>query len=415
MSMNRCLFLSATGVGMLAPLLSSWGAEAPVADLGTTTGMNPFALDLYAQLRTQKGNVFVSPLSISVALGMTAAGAKGETLAQMSMALRLPELADKREQQQRFQQLISAIYAGPERKKRPYELHVANAIYAQKGYPWREEYKKVVNQFGAEINDVDFAGAAESTRMAINKWTAEQTRDKIQNLFAEGTIDALTRLVLVNAIYYKGTWEKPFAKTTTKDAPFRLADGTKQDVPMMFQRSRVRMVETEEMQLLELPYAGQQTSMLVFLPTAVDGLEKFEPKLTAEATAKVVGDLKPAGEVQIYLPKFKLATEYSLNDTLKAMGMTDAFDFQKADFGGMVTSKPEGSLVITKVVHKAYCDVNEEGTEAAAATGVAIGVRSVAPPAKPKVFKADHPFVFAIRHNPSNTILFTGRVSNPKA
>ncbi|WP_168219255.1 serpin family protein [Limnoglobus roseus] len=390
-------------------------AESPVADLGSTTGVNPFAIDLYSQLKSQKGNVFVSPLSISCALGMTAAGAKGETLTQMTKTLRLPEPADRPEQHKRFARLVFALYGGPERKSRPYQLHVANAIYAQKGYPWRAEFKKVVGEYAAELNDVDFTAEAEKTRLAINKWAADQTKDKIQNLFAERTINSLTRLVIVNAIYYKGQWEKPFVKTATKDAPFQLADGTKLDVPMMFQKSRVRMHETEEVQLLELPYSGQQTSMLIFLPKANDGLADFEAKFTADSVAKSISELKPAGEVQIYLPKFKVSTEYTLNDTLKAMGMTDAFNFEKADFGGMVTSKPEGELAITTVVHKAYCDVNEEGTEAAAATGVAVGVRSVRDPSERKIFKADHPFLFAIRHNPTNTLLFTGRVSNPKA
>lgn len=411
MSMNRRHFLSAAGAAMLGSLSPSRAADAP-ADLGTTTGVNPFALDLYAQLRAHKGNVFASPLSVSAALGMTAAGAKGQTLAQMTTALRLPQTADSPEQHRRFAELVQLLYA-PQRRVRPFELRVANAIYAQTGYPWRDEYKVVVQSvFQAQLTDVNFAGEAEKVRQEINKWAAEQTADKIQNLFGEGTIDHLTRLVLVNAVYYKGQWEKPFAKAATKDAPFTLADGTKVDAPLMSQKARVKMAETADVQLLELPYAGQQTSMLVFLPTAADGLPKFEQKLTADAAAKLLSDLKPAGEVQVYLPRFKVSTEYALNDTLKAMGVTDAFDDKKADFGGMVTSKPEGPLSITKVVHKAYCEVNEEGTEAAAATGVVIATESASVGVVKKL-DVDRPFTFFIRDHKTGSVLFLGRINDP--
>lgn len=412
MSITRRTFLGAAGALSLGAMMRLPAAEPEAADLGVATGVNPFAADLYAKLRGEKGNVFVSPLGICAALGMTAAGAKGETLTQMAKVLHLSAQGGSA-QHRKFNQLIHSLY-GPQRKARPYQLDVANAIWAQNGYPWREEFKQAVrNLYEAELNDVDFKAAAEKNRESINKWVAEKTREKIKDLFAPGTIDQLTRLVLVNAVYFKSQWETPFSKAATKDMPFLLADGTKQDVPMMYQKAAVRIADGDAFHVLELLYAAKQTSMLIVLPRKTDGLPGVESNATAENWAKWTKDLKPAGDVQIYLPRFKVSSQFTLNDTLKAMGMGDAFDFDKADFGNMVTSKPEGPLAITSVVHKAYCDVNEEGTEAAAATGVVVGVRSA--PAKPKVFKADHPFLFAIRHNPTDTILFLGRMDNPKA
>lgn len=411
MKIDRRNFLAAAGLLTAGAVLPRVQAMKPAENLGVATGVNPFAFDLYKQLRSQRGNVFVSPFSISSALAMTAAGAKGETLAQMARVLHLQDNSGPTSRQ-KFSDLIHATH-GPQRAKRPFELAVANGIWSQKGYPWRDEFKQAVrNAFEAELNDADFKTRAEETRLAINKWVEEQTRQKIKDLFAKGVISNLTRMVLANAVYYKGTWETPFQKGATKDAPFLLADGTKKDVPMMVQKSPAGLYETDEFQLLHLPYSGKQTSMLVFLPRKEDGLGELESKLGIDFWSKAVGWARSQGDVQIHLPKFKVETQYGLNDTLAKMGMADAFDFEKADFSGMVTDMPEGKLAISAVVHKAYCDVNEEGTEAAAATGVVVGVRSA--PAKPKVFKADRPFLFAIHHDPTSTILFLGRVSNPK-
>jgi serpin B len=411
MMIDRRKFLSAAGLLTAGAMLPRVQAMKPAENLGVATGVNPFAFDLYKQLRSHKGNVFVSPFSISCALSMTAAGAKGETLAQMAKVLHLQDNGGK-VGQEKFRDLIGQTHA-PQRRVRPFQLDVANAIWAQKGYPWRDEFKVAVQSaFQSDVNEADFKTQAEETRLAINKWVEERTRDKIKDLFAKGVINSLTRMVLANAVYYKGTWETPFQKAATTDAPFLLADGTKQAVPMMVQKSPAALHETDEFQLLHLPYSGKQTSMLVLLPRKADGLADLESKLTHDSWAKAVGSVRGVGDVQIHLPKFKVETQYGLNDTLAKMGMADAFDLDKADFSGMVTEMPEGKLAITAVVHKAYCDVNEEGTEAAAATGVVVGVRSA--PAKPKVFKADHPFLFAIRHDPTNTILFLGRVSNPK-
>ena len=304
--------------------------------------------------------------------------------------------------------------AGPEKRLRPFQLHVANGLFAQDGYPWKKEFQQLATgRYFAEIRDANFAKESEAARKAINDWTETQTQKKIKDLFAEGTIDALTRLVLVNAIYFKSQWDKPFPKAATKELPFLLADGTKPPVPTMHAKVRARLAETDDVQFLELPYSSSQTSMAIVLPRRADGLAEIEKGLDAAKWAALAAAMKPATEVEVYLPKFKVETKYDLNDTLKAMGMTDAFDFEKANFDGMVTTKPEGPMAITKVVHKAFCEVDEAGTEAAAATGVAIGMRGA--PAQGKVFRADRPFLFAIRHNASNAILFLGRLSNPKA
>ena len=390
-------------------------AKRKPEDLGNQTGINPFAFDLHAQLSSSQGNIFASPFSISTALAMTAGGAEGNTLKQMAKTLRCPGTSTDPIGHALFGELMFQL-AGPQKRLRPFQLHVANGLFAQKGYPWKKEFQELTTgKYFAEIRDVDFAKESDAARKTINDWTETQTMKKIKDLFTKGTIDALTRLVLVNAIYYKANWDKPFPKAATKPLPFLLADGTKPEVPTMFAKVRARLAETDDVQFLELPYSSSQTSMSIVLPRKADGLADIEKGFDAAKWTALAAALKPATDVEVYLPKFKVETKYDLNDTLKDMGMTDAFDFTKANFDGMVTTKPEGPMAITKVVHKAYCEVDEEGTEAAAATGVAVGLRSAPLPAQRKIFRADHPFLFAIRHNTSNTILFLGRLNNPKA
>lgn len=416
MTLNRRRFLRSAAVlaGGAAVPLDLFAKRRP-DDLGAQTGINPFAFDLHAKLGAATGNAFVSPFSIGTALAMTAGGAQGNTLAQMAKTLRCPGTSADPIGHALFGELMFQL-AGPQKRTRPFQLHVANGLFAQKGYPWKKEFQELATgKYFAEIRDADFAKRSEAERKAINEWTETQTMKKIKDLFAEGTIDALTRLVLVNAIYFKANWDKPFPKAATKELPFLLADGTKPATPTMHAKLRARLAETDEVQFLELPYSSSQTSMAIVLPRKADGLPAVEKGFDAAKWAAHAAAMKPAADVEVYLPKFKVEAKYDLNDTLKALGMTDAFDFAKANFDGMVTTKPEGPMAITKVVHKAYCEVDEAGTEAAAATGVAVGLRGAPAPSKPTVFRADHPFLFAIRHNPSNAILFLGRLSNPKS
>jgi serpin B len=369
-----------------------------------SAGNTAFALDLYGQLDGTKGNLFFSPFSISTALAMTEAGAKGETRARMRNVLRLDGPAGSH-----LAGVLKQVNGEPG-AKRGFELSVANAVWGQKGYPWRPEFLKTVREgYGADVKDADFKADPEAARKAINVWVEDKTRDKIKELFKPGVIDPLTRMVLANAVYFKGTWEKQFDKGATKDAPFTLADGSKKDVPLMAVTGRYRITETDDSQTIDLPYAGGQTSMVVVLPRKPDGLPAVEKALTADKLA--VSPQAPAASVRVFLPRFKVEQAVNLNDPLKALGMTTPFDPEKADFTGMVTQTPEGPLYISAVVHKAFVDVNEEGTEAAAATGVVVAVRSA--PAEPTVFRADHPFLFAIRHNPTGAVLFLGRYETP--
>jgi serpin B len=290
-----------------------------------------------------------------------------------------------------------------------YELRIANRLWGQRGYGFLSSYLETTREnYGAELAQVDFDSQAEQVRREINAWVEEQTNDKIKDLIPSGALDSLTRLVLTNAVYFKGKWEHEFDKKATQDTPFTLSAGEKIDVPLMFQKKRFRYGETGELQLLEMPYKGDDLSMLVLLPKKVDGLAAMEEKLSAESLAQWSSEMRRQ-EVRTYIPRFKLTEEFQLNSMLSALGMPSAFAPTKADFSGMNGKR---DLYITAALHKAFVDVNEEGTEAAAATGIVIGVTSVRP--EPKVFRADHPFVFFIRHNPTGSILFMGRVTNPE-
>lgn len=391
--------------------LASMGSTLRAAEARTNiaAGNTEFAADLFGQLRSEAGNVFYSPFSISTALAMTGAGAKGETLAEFQKVLHLP--ADLGAANAQFGELLAKI--NPQGKvKLPYQLSTANAVWAQKGYPWRREYVTVVNTlFAAAVEDVDY-GMPDAARKRINDWVEKETKEKIKDLIPQGALTPLTRLVLTNAIYFKGTWLSQFTKDSTQDQPFKLGGGKTSTVPLMYQEKFYRYGEAPGLQVLELPYKGNDLSMVVLLPKDVEGLVKVEADVTAENVGKWTKDLR-SQKVRVFLPRFKVETSYKLNAPLQALGLKRAFSESEADFGGMHTGmeKPFISLV----VHKAFVDVNEEGTEAAAATGVIVGVTSARPVVEePKVFRADHPFLFFIRHNPTGSVLFMGRVTNPK-
>ena len=410
--MNRRNFLTTAGALAAGAALgyANTDAKNPVSSpvpLDPEAGkmINAFAGDLYAKLRAEEGNVFFSPFSISTALGMTATGANGNTLSQMQNVLHLP--ADAGTIDARYAGLIAAL-ANP---KGNYQLTTANAIWAQKGFPWREEFKARVAKYGAGLRDANFASQPDVERQNVNKWVEEQTKDKIKELLKSGTVDVDTRMILANAIYFKGEWVEAFDKKITKPAPFTSTDGTKNDASLMYRKGKYDLYQDDDVQVLSLPYKGNDLSMIVALPTKIDGLPALESKLTADLMEKWTKGLAATNDLQVYFPKFKTETEYSLGKTLIGMGMSDAFDTGKADFSKMYSG--DDKLCISLVIHKAYVDVNEEGTEAAAATGVVMK-RAAAPIIqKPIIFRADHPFVFAIRHNASDAILFLGRVERP--
>lgn len=391
--------------GMLPRLV---GAAPPQADWGKlVSGNTQFGCNLYGQLRGEAGNLFLSPFSISTALAMTAAGARGKTLEEMEQVLHLPANAHAQ-----FGAVLRSLNEEKDAKKRGFTLSTANALWAQQGYPWRPEYKKLVStEYGAGLFDVDFLGNPEASRGTINAWVEKETRDKIKNLLPQGTVTRDTRLVLTNAIYFKGDWQDPFKKENTKEQPFTTAQGTKVPTPLMFRVGKYLYGETDSFQVLDLPYSGNRISMTVVLPRKVDGLPAVEKSLTADRLAETLRNLHFEREVHVHLPRFQVTKDFQLNQPLQALGMKSAF--RGADFSGMHTGGEQ--LDISAVIHKAFVDVNEEGTEAAAASGVVVGVTSVAPPPTPKYFKADHPFLFLIRDHTTGSILFLGRLETPKA
>jgi len=376
-------------VALVIALALASAAAAPDPGLEEfVQGNLGFAFDLYAQLSTGDGNVFFSPYSISAALGMTYAGAAGETAAQMRRTLHFAgsdEIVARS-----FGMMEQRLEEGS--RDGGYEISLANSIWGQQGFNFLDGFLQTLEQhYGAGLRESDFAGQTEAARRAINAWVERETRERIKDLIPPGGLTALTRMVLCNAIYFKGNWASQFKKDATQDAPFTLADGKKVNVPM----------------ILELPYEGDDLSMLVLLPKAAGGLTALEKGLSPEWLAKWAKPLRKQ-EVQVYLPKFTMTSEFGLKDVLVKLGMKDAFNAGAADFSGMDGSK---ELFISAVVHKAFVDVNEEGTEAAAATAVVVGTTAMM---EPTVFRADRPFVFLIRDNKTGSILFIGRVANPK-
>lgn len=405
----RRRFLLSTAALAAAPLLARLTAEEkkPAADNPIPAANTAFGCDLYAKLRAEKGNLFFSPFSIETALAMTAGGAKGNTLTEMQKALHMP--ADTEKGNAGFKALLAALNGdGKPADKRGYELSVANALWGMKGYPWRAEYLKASQAaFGAGLVEVNFADEP-TARKTVNDWVEGHTNKRIKDLIPSGVLDALTRMVLTNAVYFKGTWAVEFDKKQTKDGAFTLADDKKADVPLMHRTGDMRYAESTDWQAVDLGYKGNETAMTVLLPKKADGLADLEKALSPDTLAAVTKGLR-VQEVILTLPRFKAETQFALRNPLTALGMTDAFT-AKADFTGMHTS-PE-KLFISEVIHKAFVEVNEEGTEAAAATAVVMKTAS-AVVGPPKKFTADRPFLFVIRHTPTDTVLFVGRCEKP--
>lgn len=385
---------------------NSFALEKTDKDL-IVEGNHKFAFDLYSQVGKGDGNLFFSPFSISTALAMTYAGARGNTEAQMAQVLHFSL------SQERLHPGYSVLMRGlqAESPQGGFELSIANALWGQSGYEFHKEFIGITRDYyDAGFKEADFVNNTEQARETINRWVEAKTRDKIKELIKPGILTDLTRLVLTNAIYFKGQWMSQFKKGMTRPEPFELMGGEKIEVPMMNQTKELNYSEDETAQILEMPYEGNQLSMVIFLPKEKKGVKDLENLLGAETFKNWVSTLRKQ-EVIVSLPKFKMTSEFLLNEELKALGMTDAFDTELADFSGM-TPDPVG-LYILAVVHKAFVDVNEEGTEAAAATAVVMNLKAMMPEPKP-VFRADHPFIFVIRDKSSDSILFIGRVMDPR-
>jgi serpin B len=403
-------------IALISLLLTAptWADEPSTDVKSIADGGNAFACDLYAKLAATPGNLFFSPYSISSALAMTYAGARGQTATQMASVLHF-SLPDER-LHAAFGELSDELNSGGTlRGKTVYQMAIANALWGQSGYPYNPAFIELLKQdYGAELNQANFISAAESARLEINGWVAKKTDDKITDLLPPGSLSsshAVTRLVLVNAIYFKGSWAQQFPKENTLEQSFHLDRETSVSVPMMYEQDTFLGMENDEYQAVELPYVGHRLEMVVLLPREIDGLAKLEAKATPENIAQWMDQLAEH-RVELYLPKFNMEYKRELSGVLAGLGMEDAFSPPSADFSGIESVE---SLFISKVFHQAFVHVNEEGTEAAAATGIAMMHATFAmPEPPPMVFRADHPFLFLIREDTSGAILFMGRVANPK-
>ncbi len=373
-------------------------------------GNTAFAFDLYQELREQDGNLFYSPYSISVALAMTYAGARNETAEQMATTLQF--LLEQERLHPAFNWLDAELASrgeGAEGKDgEGFKLNIVNAIWGQKDYEFLSAFLDVLAEnYGAGLRILDFMNETEESRVAINEWVSDQTEGRIKDLIPPGAIDALTRLVLTNAIYFNAAWQDPFNEDMTVDGPFYLLDGGQVSVPMMKQTEAFGYTEAEACQAVEIQYDGNELSMVILLPGS-GNFSDFEEGLQGQQVYDIISDLQLTG-VTLTMPKFEFDSEFSLKHTLPEMGMPIAFSGD-ADFSGMTGNR---ALFISDVLHKAFVSVDEAGTEAAAATAV---VMPEGGPPEPIVeVTIDRPFIFLIRDIETGAILSVGRVLNPGA
>lgn len=399
--MNRSIFVLLLSFIFLAQVFPL-GASTSNLDI-LVTGNNTFAIDIYRSLSEKDGNIFLSPYSISSALAMTYAGARGDTAKEMANTLHfnLPQ----EDLHKSFYDLSNLLVSNG----KGYQLSIANALWGQIGYKFNKDFIDITNRYyGAGFREVDYIDPEnrENTRQIINKWVEDKTNNKIRNLIGPRDLNNLTRLVLTNAIYFKGRWEIQFDPKKTKDSPFYISDKKKVNVPMMEQSGEFRYMEDDEVQVLELPYSGKDLSMVIILPRPEISLSKVEKELSIEKLRYWISGLSK-NIVDVYIPRFKMENRFVLNETLQRLGMVSAFDTRFADFSGMT---PRAELYISKVIHQSFIEVNEEGTEAAAATAVIMGGKALA---MNPVFRADRPFIFLIRDTRSGSILFIGRLVEP--
>ncbi|XDA87394.1 hypothetical protein R6Z07F_017090 [Ovis aries] len=400
--------------GVFTPGASVHAQPAPAAlSLATmdalSEGNGTFALTLLKKLGADNSkNVFISPLNISSALAMVLMGAKGNTAAQMCQTLSLSKCrGEEHDVHQAFERLLSEVnMTGTQ-----YLLRTANRLFGQKPCDFLLSFKYACRVFyQAEVEELDFVSASEESRKHMNTWVAEKTEGKIRDLLPENSLNPMTRLVLVNAIYFKGNWDEQFNKEFTQEKPFRVSKNVEKTVQMMFKKSTCKITYIGEIstQILVLPYVGQELNMVILLPSESTDVYTVEKALTYE---KFVAWMKPDAmdeeEFEVFLPRFTLEETYDMECVLQELGMTDAFEEAQADFRGMSSQR---CLYLSKVVHKSFVEVTEEGTEAAAATGAVVMMRSLS--VVPR-FCADRPFLFFIQHGKTGAILFCGRFCSP--
>ncbi len=369
-------------------------------------GNNQFALDMYAVNAAEDGNLFFSPFSINTALSMLYAGAEGDTEAQIAAALGVGDEAAWHENLG----ALTADLCGEHH--RAYSLYSANAVWGQDGVPFDPGYQTLMEEsYEAPLQTLDFAADAGGAAQEINGWVEDATQGHIPELFSSGDITDYTRLVLANAIYFKADWAEQFDENDTTDRDFTLPSGDAVSVPTMDLTADMRIASLDDLKVLEMPYEEDELSMVVLLPTEDDGLADLEAQLDADGLADWI-DAVHTLETHVQFPRFELETELPLMENLEALGITDAFDQGLADFTGFTDpAEVAAEWYVNAARHKAYVKVDEQGTEAAAATG--FGVTDTAMP-QTEVFIADHPFIFLIRDQLTGSILFMGRIEDPR-
>jgi serpin B len=372
-------------------------------------GSNDFAWDSWQASRDHiQGNMFYSAFSQVAAMSMVYGGAEGETETEIGTALGVPEGGEEGWHEQLG--LLVADLSGEHH--RPYTLYSANQLWGQADYPWEQPFLDLMDmQYQAPIEDVDFKADPEGARGDINDWVDQQTKGRIPELFQSGDIDGLTRLVLANAIYFLADWDLPFDEGDTQDRDFELADGSVVSVATMSQNEEHGFAQLEGLKILEMNYESDEVSMVFLLPDAADGLEALEDQLEVEQVDAWLDAVQEC-QVDVRVPSFQMETEFPIEEVLVDLGIETAWLPDEADFSGMLDPNVE-KLWMARVVHKAFVRMDEEGTEAAAATGVVMKGELSAEPSEPATFHADHPFVFMIRDRLTGTILFQGRMSDP--
>jgi len=396
--MTRNLGLALALPWLLTGALHAAGSPVP--------GMNRFATVAYQELAGGPGNLVLSPFSIGTALSMLLAGARGRTAEELAAALdqSYPDSGYQAAMAALVEELTKAADTGGN------ELSIANGLWVQRGFPIRPEFRQTIETlYHAPLSPLDFIADPAQAGAEINSWTGAHTKGKIANLLAPGSLDTRTRLLLTSAIYFYGKWQSPFRPGNTHTAPFRTDAAGAVETGFMHQNAVFGYAETPALQILEMKYAGTPLAFDVLLPKTNDGLAEVERSLRPEKLAAWFGALQNRS-VQVALPKFRAESGFALRDALARMGMREAFE-ASADFSGIDGRR---DLFVSGVMHKAFVDVSEEGTEAAAATGVTVQHAAARAPSG-IVFRADHPFVFVIRDTRDGTILFEGRLSNPKS
>ncbi len=371
-----------------------------------TPGMNRFATGVYRELAKGDGNVVLSPFNIYSAISMLLAGARGHTAQAIGSTLHQQESGAA------YQAAVAAMAADLTKtaNTKGNEFSTANGLWVQQGDSLESAFEETMRTlYHAPITPLDFVANAEQARAKINSWTAEHTKDRIQDLFGPGSISPDVRLVLTSAIYFYGKWQSPFKPAQTQAEPFHASGGAVQ-AQFMHQKTGFRYADTQSIQILEMKYDGTPIAFDILLPKADDGLAELERSLDSQALATWFRALAPE-TVDAAIPKFRAESSFSLTGALSHMGMAEAFS-KNADFSGI---ERNGKLFVSAAVHKAFVDVSEQGTEAAAATGFAMRPSAVMRPRPAIVFRADHPFLFFIRDTSSGAILFAGRLTQPKS